>query len=51
MKAKPEVWRIEFLDERPAILMYNRKEMKDYVSRNLVDIDAVYQLEWRSIKF
>jgi hypothetical protein len=51
MKAKPQVWRIEFNDERPALLMYNKKQLKEYIARNQVDIDAVYQLEWRSIKY
>lgn len=51
MKAKPQVWRIEFIDERPSLLMHNKKQMKEYIARNNADIDAVYQLEWRSIKF
>ena len=52
MKAKPEVYRVEFKDDnRPALLLYNRKDFKSFVRDNHDNIDSVYQLEWRSVKF
>lgn len=52
MKAKPEVYRVEFKDEtRPALLLYNRKAFNSFVADNYDNIDSVYQLEWRSLKF
>ena len=52
MKAKPEVYRVEFKDEtRPALRLDSRKEFKNFVTDNYDNIDSVYQLEWRSLKF
>ena len=53
MKAKPEVHRVEFVDEsRPALLFHgDMKRLKTYINENRDCIDAVYQLEWRSIRF
>ncbi len=53
MKAKPEVHRVEFVDEsRPALLFHgDMKKLKRYIQDNRDCIDAVYQLEWRSIRF
>jgi len=53
MKAKPEVHRVEFKDEtRPALLIHgDMRKVKTFVDENRDCIDAVYQLEWRSIRF
>jgi hypothetical protein len=53
MKAKPEVHRVEFKDDsRPALLFHgDTKSLKRYISENMDCIEAVYQLEWRSIRF
>jgi hypothetical protein len=52
MKAKPEVYRVEFKDDtRPALLLYSRKDFKQFITDNYDTIDSVYQLEWRSLKF